>query len=348
LRRTETVTLKKDRQEDFQSNLRNELEQTAALRADRRNQDALRAEFLQALIEKDESATTGPVRPGRTPLLTPVRIAMLLVALVAGGSAAFIALYAEQPSEPPVAVAEPAPEPVQAPAPVQVVAEPRAKILVAKEVIPAGKRLTADMFEWADWPESAVRPEFMTETAAPDAPTSLGDRAARWEILPGEPIRTDKLKDAGNGLMSSQIAPGMRGVSATITAESASGGFVQPNDRVDVILTRGQGELQTSEIILRDVRVIAIDTNTIEGAGGKDEAGTPEPEVGKDTPAAFVNIALATFELDPARAEVLINATMVGKLSVVLRAAGETPVAAAEGESAANQAIRLSSPFWRN
>jgi pilus assembly protein CpaB len=148
--------------------------------------------------------------------------------------------------------------------------------------------------------------------------------------------------------MSSQIAPGMRGVSATITAESASGGFVQPNDRVDVILTRGQGELQTSEIILRDVRVIAIDTNTIEGAGGKDEAGTPEPEVGKDTPAAFVNIALATFELDPARAQVLINATMVGKLSVVLRAAGETPVAAMEGESAANQAIRLSSPFWRN
>src|SRR5256885_3336106 len=87
----------------------------------------------------------------------------------------------------------------------------------------------------------------------------------------GERIREQKLVRAeGSGFMAAILPSGMRAVSTKISAETAAGGFILPNDRVDIVLTRrlknpdtngatGGNDLVLSEVILANIRVLAID-----------------------------------------------------------------------------------------
>jgi pilus assembly protein CpaB len=131
----------------------------------------------------------------------------------------------------------------------------------------------------------------------------------RASILTGDPIRMDKLIRAdGSGYMAALVQPGMRAISAEISPENGVGGFVLPNDRVDVLLTRveklGAGrETFVSETILHDVRVLAIDQVVGEKSGQK-------VVIGK----------LATFELTLQQAERLALARRLGTISMALRA----------------------------
>ena len=111
--------------------------------------------------------------------------------------------------------------------------------------------------------------------------------------------------------MAAILPPGMRAVSVEISPESAAGGFVLQNDRVDVILSRrdkaaekinGGVETFTSEIILRDVRVLAIDQAVEEKDGQR-------VVVGKT----------ATLELTPEQAEKLAVSRQMGSVSLALR-----------------------------
>jgi pilus assembly protein CpaB len=114
-----------------------------------------------------------------------------------------------------------------------------------------------------------------------------------------------------------------------------------------VVLTRssesseGSSKSQISDTILRNVRVLAIDTRLGETGttGGATDPENPRAEI-------FANDAIATLQLDPKQAEVIINATGAGKLTLVLRAIVDTAEAAVVEERSANQAIRMSSPFW--
>jgi pilus assembly protein CpaB len=103
----------------------------------------------------------------------------------------------------------------------------------------------------------------------------------------------------------------MRGVSIPVSADAASGGFVVPNDHVDVLLTRSGGQTET---ILTNVRVLAINTRL-------GETGTTGAPADPDNPRAeiFGGAAIATLELDPAQAETVINARTLGGLSLALR-----------------------------
>ncbi|WP_256372879.1 hypothetical protein [Breoghania sp. L-A4] len=62
----------------------------------------------------------------------------------------------------------------------------------------------------------------------------------------------------------------------------------------------------------------------------------------------FTSLAIATLELDPTKAEVLINASTVGQLSLVLRSVTDFAENAPAENRGSNQAIRISSPFWTN
>jgi pilus assembly protein CpaB len=122
---------------------------------------------------------------------------------------------------------------------------------------------------------------------------------------------------------------------------------VLPNDHVDVVLTRVSDLGQDSHTILSDVRVLAINTRLGNGPAGA------QPDASQDPGSqAFADKAIATLELDPTQSEVIINATSLGRLSLVLRPTLDTPPASAtadapsDNERAANAAIRLSSPFW--
>jgi pilus assembly protein CpaB len=135
----------------------------------------------------------------------------------------------------------------------------------------------------------------------------------RAPFVAGEPIREVKLVNAkGSGFMAAILPAGMRAISTQISAETGAGGFILPNDRVDVILTpRGGRDSDknggASETILRNVRVLAID-QTIEEKNGL------KVVVGKT----------ATLELAPGQTETLALSQQLGVLSLALRSIADT------------------------
>jgi pilus assembly protein CpaB len=169
----------------------------------------------------------------------------------------------------------------------------------------------------------------------PDAPTDLAGAVARFEFFPGEPIRDIKLVKADQGYLSAVLEKGKRGVSISVADVSASGGFIVPNDKVDIILTQNTPGGQVSRTLLSNVKVLALGTRLGEvGATG----GPADP----DNPRAqqFGGGTIATLELAPAEAETLINAAKLGSLSLVLRSVADFNDTQ-EVVQANNQAIRV-------
>jgi pilus assembly protein CpaB len=185
-------------------------------------------------------------------------------------------------------------------------------ILVARSDIGVGRAVRSDDLSWSPWPVRAAGPIFIRRTERPNAVEELQGAVARSPFVAGEPIRVQKLILAGgSGFLSAMLPAGMRALSTEITVETGAGGFILPNDHVDVILSRrdkdgerggGGGESHFGEIILANVRVLAID-QTVEEKHGQ------RVVVGKT----------ATLELSPQQAETLARAKMMGSLTLALR-----------------------------
>lgn len=189
-------------------------------------------------------------------------------------------------------------------------------VLVARSDIPMGQTVTPDDIQWQSWPSSSASSSFIRRSDRAEAITQIAGSIARSPFLAGEPIRESKLvKGAGSGYMAAILPTGMRAISTEISPETGAGGFILPNDKVDVILTKrekaaDQGDSISSEIILTNIRILAIDQTVGEKDGQK-------VVVGKT----------ATLELKPEQAELLARARQAGTLSLALRSlvdAGQT------------------------
>src|SRR5437764_8556013 len=172
------------------------------------------------------------------------RIVVLTIALGAGGVAAYLASGSDKP--PPSA-------PV---AQLQTV-----DVLVAKADIGLGQAVTPGDIQWQTWPAATASNSFIRRNDRPDATKDVAGSIARAPFIAGEPIRELKLvKPNGSGFMAAILPTGMRGISTEISPETGAGGFILPNDRVDVILSKrdkgpekGAPDIITSEIILSNV-----------------------------------------------------------------------------------------------
>lgn len=206
-----------------------------------------------------------------------------------------------------------------APAPAKIVQTPSetVDILVAKTDIDVGRSITPDNLAWQPWPTKAAGAIFIRKSARPNAIEELKGSVARAPFVAGEPMREAKLVKAnGSGFMSAILPAGMRAISTEISAETGAGGFILPNDHVDVLLTRENDGRVTSETVLRNVRVLAIDQTIQEKDGQK-------VVVGKT----------ATLELSSRQSETLTLSRRRGALSLALRSLADAkPTAAAEEE----------------
>jgi pilus assembly protein CpaB len=122
--------------------------------------------------------------------------------------------------------------------------------------------------------------------------------------------------------MAAILPTGMRAISTEISPETGAGGFILPNDRVDVILSKreknpdGKGsDVVQSEIVLSNIRVLAIDQAPKEKEGSNSLVGRT-----------------ATLELKPEQAETLTRARQSGTLALALRSITDGN-ATAEGQS---------------
>ncbi|VAW23169.1 Flp pilus assembly protein RcpC/CpaB, partial [hydrothermal vent metagenome] len=153
----------------------------------------------------------------------------------------------------------------------------------------------------------------------------------------GEPIRETKLVRSDQGYLSAVIQPGMRAVSVAVTAESGAGGYIVPNDRVDIVRTGRAAIGSGTQTILANIKVLAIGIKLGEAGAS---AGYPDPE---DPQAQiFDKETVATLELSPGQAEIIIGAASGGKLTLVLRSVADFAPSAKDGLlQASNQPIRL-------
>ncbi|KJC60559.1 CtpC protein [Bradyrhizobium sp. LTSPM299] len=197
------------------------------------------------------------------------------------------------------------------PAPAPAVAQlPTVDILVARSDIGLGQTVKPDDLQWQTWPAATASSSFMRKDANADAIKDITGSIARAPFIQGEPIREQKLVKAdGSGFMAAILPTGMRAVSTEISPETGAGGFILPNDRVDVLLSkrdknpdRSGADIVNSEVILTNVRVLAIDQ------APKEKDGT-NALVGKTV----------TLELKPEQTETLARARQSGTLSLALR-----------------------------
>ncbi len=234
------------------------------------------------------------------------RLVVLVVAVAAGGVAALLA--GRSGDEPPPA------------APVEVAKMDTVDILVARGSTSSSARRFRPRI--CSGSSGRRRPQVPPSCAGPTSPNAieqLSGAIARSPFVAGEPIRDAKLiKANGSGYMAAVLDKGMRAISTEISPETGAGGFILPNDRVDVILSRRDREAEKSsgaeshisETILSNIRMLAIDQTLGEKDGQK-------VVIGKT----------ATLELSPRQAETLALSRQLGTLSLALRSladAGET------------------------
>jgi pilus assembly protein CpaB len=225
--------------------------------------------------------------------MNTARIVVLTVAVGAGGIAAYLASGSDKPPPEPVAQL------------------PTVDVLVAKADIGLGQTVTPDQMQWQTWPAATASSNFIRRSERPEATNEVSGSIARSPFIAGEPIREPKLVKAnGSGFMAAVLPSGMRAISTEISPETGAGGFILPNDRVDVILSKrdknpsqsGSTDIVVSEIILTNIRVLAIDQAPKEKDG-------QNAVVGKTV----------TLELKPEQAETLARSRQTGTLALALR-----------------------------
>jgi len=223
-----------------------------------------------------------------------LRSFILVFALLAGGLAAWFSISRSGAmSEVPVATASPAPLLT-------------VEVLVAATDLVSGATLSLDSLRWQDWPAASLSAAFITRAAQPDAVAEFSDMTTRTSFLAGEPVHEGRLMGAGTGYLSVMLTSGMRAVAVRISAENTAGGFILPNDHVDVLHTISQTDAAgtpqvQSRVLLRNVRVLAIDQMIADGQS--------DSVVGKT----------ATLELDAAQVEAITAAETSGAISLALR-----------------------------
>ncbi len=241
------------------------------------------------------------------------RVLVLVIALLAGGVAAYLSLNTAPP------------------APVQQIVQPTietTEVLVVAGDVATGGVLNPENVRWEEWPSSAVNPAFIDRESQPDAIEKLEGTIVRSQFYDGEPVRDGKLVRSDSGFMSAILPAGKRAVAVRVTAQSTAGGFILPNDRVDLVHTISQtSDGQTrfvSQTLLSNIRVMAID-QTIEEKNGEKVA------VGKT----------ATLELSPSEVEIVSAAEKAGSLSLALRSMADIKIDDAVQKKRRSGTVRL-------
>jgi len=183
------------------------------------------------------------------------------------------------------------------------------KVAVATVPLAYGVDITPDKVHFVDYPNTSIPTGAFTD-AAMLMPAGKPARVALLPIGVNEPILATKITGEGQGASIAALLPaGMRAAAVRINDVSGVAGFVQPNDSVDVLITRTlptqAAATQVTDVLLQNIRVIAIDQNA------KNSDGTPA--VAKT----------ATLEVTPIDAQKLALAQEAGSLSLVLRKPGE-------------------------
>lgn len=208
-------------------------------------------------------------------------------------------------------------------------------VLVAVRALQVGEVISRADMAWVPQLDETLTDDQITKDLQPDALEDFNGYIVRVPIFANEAIHSQKVVSRGDtGIVAALLSPGMRAVTMEISVESAAGGFILPDDRVDVILTQeiqidtglGSEDLTQTSVLLENVRVLAIDQGLTSGTDSSSDIGST-----------------ATLELSQENAALITLSERRGRLSLYLRsmsdriASGDEVIAYEDGLSAAAQ-----------
>jgi pilus assembly protein CpaB len=194
-------------------------------------------------------------------------------------------------------------------------------VVIAAEDIPEGAALTAGKLSITQLPAAAIPTGAFTTT------DSIVNRVARVAIFKGEAIVPGRLAPEGTTAgIEVKIAPGKRAMAVRIDDVAGISGLIQPNSRVDVLVTIADqtNTGRISKLFMSNMRVLSVGTTVQRGADG-----TP------------INAATATLEVSPEESERLALATREGLIQLVLRGYGDPDSIKTSGARATNVLSQL-------
>ncbi len=129
-----------------------------------------------------------------------------------------------------------------------------------------------------------------------------GRRVVLTPIAKSEPVLSNKITGSGQrASLAALLDPGMRAVTIRVDDVRGVAGFVRPGDRVDVLLTQNINGNAVADVLLTNVKILAVD----QVANERQENPTVARAV--------------TAEVNTEQAQKLVLAQGIGSLSLVLR-----------------------------
>jgi pilus assembly protein CpaB len=235
-----------------------------------------------------------------------IQILVLMIAVTAGLGATILIRAGKSPAPEPVVMIQSAPAEM-------------VEILVAAEDLPMWRVLARGDLRWQPWPRDNIPEGAITRDHQPASEQEIYGQMTRTQFVGGEPLRMGRLMEswADAGFMSAILPPGKRALAIAIDTRgtTSAGGFIHPNDRVDIIRIFREEDKQEerpsnvflSETLLTNIRVLAI--------GQAVQNSADSISIHADT---------ATVEVTPAQAEALALAQRTGQLTLVLRSFADT------------------------
>ncbi len=214
---------------------------------------------------------------------------------------------------------------------------PLTSVVAARDTIPAGTKLTANILEVRRVPQRDA-----LQGGAEKIDLVVG-RTLRYPLSGGEQVIEPKLvakkAEEGQGLAFS-IPDGFRAMAVPVTEVSGAGGLIVPGDRVDVMVSTvydrlfGPGSAAPEKdaakpvvmTVLQDMLVLAVGQVVTDPLEGGRDPNTLRPNEAAAQPGA----ATVTFAVQPAQAQALFLASGQGALGLVLRAYGDGTQASLE------------------
>jgi pilus assembly protein CpaB len=203
-----------------------------------------------------------------------------------------------------------------------------ASIVVTARDVPMGKRLEAADLRLVSTAKEGVPTDSYHRTE------DVVGQVSRSPFYAGEMLIQRRLSQySGGSALAAVVAPDMRAVTVRVDDVIGVGGFILPENRVDVIAAFHDASGSHAETILRDARVLAVDQRS-------------DPE--SDGP---VLVRAVTLEVAPLDAEKIAAARQNGTIQLTLRnplsKALPDPIAEEIVARAAPTVIVASAPVFR-
>jgi pilus assembly protein CpaB len=197
------------------------------------------------------------------------------------------------------------------------------EVLVASKPMGPGESLSPAVLEWRPWPKEAMLPGMIRRDRDGGAMQRIASARTLSPLAKGEPLMESKLIfPEDGGYLSAMLSPGMRAIAIPVNKVRTAGGYIKPYDRVDLLFVRKGSDLSKAEVVMENVKVLAINKEVVGKKNGNGKKGAKGPEPNK-------NASRAVLEMTLPQARVVTKLTRKGRIYLALRSlADKSPTGA--------------------